>query len=136
MDAYSRYSRMVTDIIAEQAPVYEKASIDEHYLDITGLDRFFDQKVHHRVEGRLLIMSLADLPLIYRELLMRTGAAFGYPQELLQFIPAIQRLLPTGSRNRNAPSTVTMNGATKLMATASASGTKLTPKIKRAAETT
>ncbi|RPI45905.1 MAG: DNA polymerase IV, partial [Bacteroidetes bacterium] len=41
MDAYSRYSRMVTEIIAEKAPVYEKASIDEHYLDITGMDRFF-----------------------------------------------------------------------------------------------
>lgn len=41
MDAYSRYSREVTDIIAEKAPVYEKASIDEHYLDITGMDRFF-----------------------------------------------------------------------------------------------
>lgn len=41
MDLYSRYSRMVTDIIAERAPVYEKASIDEHYLDITGMDRFF-----------------------------------------------------------------------------------------------
>jgi len=41
MDQYTRYSRMVTDIIAEQAPVYEKASIDEHYLDITGMDRFF-----------------------------------------------------------------------------------------------
>ena len=41
MEAYSNYSRMVTDIIAEQAPVYEKASIDEHYLDITGMDRFF-----------------------------------------------------------------------------------------------
>jgi DNA polymerase IV len=41
MDSYSKYSRMVTEIIAEQAPVYEKASIDEHYLDITGMDRFF-----------------------------------------------------------------------------------------------
>jgi len=41
MDAYSRNSRMVTDIIAEKAPLYEKASIDEHYLDITGMDRFF-----------------------------------------------------------------------------------------------
>jgi DNA polymerase-4 len=40
MDLYSRYSRIVTDIIAEKAPVYEKASIDEHYLDITGMDRF------------------------------------------------------------------------------------------------
>jgi DNA polymerase-4 len=41
MDLYTRYSRMVTDIIAGRAPVYEKASIDEHYLDITGMDRFF-----------------------------------------------------------------------------------------------
>jgi DNA polymerase IV len=41
MDQYSKYSKMVTQVIAEQAPVYEKASIDEHYLDITGMDRFF-----------------------------------------------------------------------------------------------
>ncbi len=41
MDLYSKYSRMVTEIIAERAPVYEKASIDEHYIDITGMDRFF-----------------------------------------------------------------------------------------------
>jgi DNA polymerase-4 len=41
MEAYTRYSNMVTSIIAERAPVYEKASIDEHYLDITGMDRFF-----------------------------------------------------------------------------------------------
>ena len=41
MESYSKYSNMVTDIIAERAPVYEKASIDEHYLDLTGMDRFF-----------------------------------------------------------------------------------------------
>ena len=41
MDAYSRHSRMVSEIIAEEAPMYEKASIDEHYMDITGMDRFF-----------------------------------------------------------------------------------------------
>jgi len=41
METYSKYSNMVTDIIAERAPLYEKASIDEHYLDITGMDRFF-----------------------------------------------------------------------------------------------
>jgi len=38
---YSKYSNIVTQIIAERAPVFEKASIDEHYLDITGMDRFF-----------------------------------------------------------------------------------------------
>jgi DNA polymerase-4 len=41
MENYTRYSKMVTEIIAEKAPVYEKASIDEHYIDITGMDRFF-----------------------------------------------------------------------------------------------
>ncbi|WP_448635396.1 Y-family DNA polymerase [Pedobacter panaciterrae] len=34
-DQYSYYSNMVTEIISEQAPLVEKASIDEHYLDIT-----------------------------------------------------------------------------------------------------
>jgi DNA polymerase-4 len=41
MDQYSKYSRMVSSIIEEKAPIFEKASIDEHYLDITGMDRFF-----------------------------------------------------------------------------------------------
>jgi len=41
MDLYSRYSDMVTEIVQEGAPVYEKASIDEHYLDLTGMERFF-----------------------------------------------------------------------------------------------
>ncbi len=40
-EQYSKYSNLVTEVIAEQAPVYEKASIDEHYLDISGMDRFF-----------------------------------------------------------------------------------------------
>jgi len=41
MESYSKYSNIVTSIIAKQAPVYEKASIDEHFLDLTGMDRFF-----------------------------------------------------------------------------------------------
>lgn len=40
-DQYSKYSNMVTEIISEETPIVEKASIDEHYLDITGMDRFF-----------------------------------------------------------------------------------------------
>lgn len=40
-EAYSRESALVTSIIAEEAPLYEKASIDEFYLDISGMDRFF-----------------------------------------------------------------------------------------------
>jgi DNA polymerase-4 len=39
---YSRYSRWVTQIIANKAPLFEKASVDEFYLDLTGMDKFFD----------------------------------------------------------------------------------------------
>ncbi len=39
---YSKYSRWVTDIIAAKAPLFEKASIDEFYLDLTGMDKYFE----------------------------------------------------------------------------------------------
>jgi DNA polymerase IV len=41
MEAYSKHSHLVTEIIASKAPVFEKASIDEFYIDASGLDRFF-----------------------------------------------------------------------------------------------
>ena len=41
MELYSKYSSLVTNIIADKVPMYEKASIDEHYIDLTGMDRFF-----------------------------------------------------------------------------------------------
>lgn len=37
---YSRYSRWVTDIIAENAPLFEKASIDEFYIDLHGMEKY------------------------------------------------------------------------------------------------
>ena len=40
-DEYSKRSDEVTQLIRESAPVYERSSIDEFYLDITGMDRFF-----------------------------------------------------------------------------------------------
>jgi len=40
MELFSRYSTTVSQIIEEKAPVVEKASIDEFYLDITGMDKF------------------------------------------------------------------------------------------------
>lgn len=41
MDEYSKYSRLVTDVIRDEAPLFEKSSIDEFYLDISGMDRYF-----------------------------------------------------------------------------------------------
>ena len=41
MDSYSKYSRLVTDIVADQVPLFEKSSIDEFYIDLSGMDKFF-----------------------------------------------------------------------------------------------
>ncbi len=64
MEEYSKYSRLVTDIIAEKAPVYEKASIDEHYLDLTGMDRFFGCLKWSK-ELRQTIMKESGLPISF-----------------------------------------------------------------------
>jgi DNA polymerase-4 len=64
MDAYTRYSGMVTEIIAEEAPLYEKASIDEHYVDISGMDRFFGS-LKWTQELRQRIIKHTGLPISF-----------------------------------------------------------------------
>ncbi|NML56786.1 DNA polymerase IV [Chryseobacterium cheonjiense] len=41
MEMYSNMSHVVTEVIQEKVPVLEKASIDEFYLDLSGMDKFF-----------------------------------------------------------------------------------------------
>lgn len=38
---YSHYSKVITEIIREETPKYEKTSIDEFYIDMSGMDKFF-----------------------------------------------------------------------------------------------
>ena len=38
---YTKFSQEVTQIIKESVPLYEKTSIDEFYIDLTGMDKFF-----------------------------------------------------------------------------------------------
>jgi len=40
-DLFTEYSNIVNEIITENSPVHERASIDEFYLDMTGMDKFF-----------------------------------------------------------------------------------------------
>ena len=61
---YSRYSRMVTQIIADSVPVYEKASIDEFYIDLTGMDKFFGVSRYTK-ELREKIIRETGLPISY-----------------------------------------------------------------------
>jgi DNA polymerase IV len=62
MEAYSYHSGIITDIIAERAPLFEKSSIDEFYLDLTGMDRFFGCLQWARELRRTLIKE-SGLPL-------------------------------------------------------------------------
>ncbi len=38
---YSKYSESFTEVIKESVPLYEKSSVDEFYIDLTGMDKFF-----------------------------------------------------------------------------------------------
>jgi len=40
-DSYGKYSKIITEIIAEEAPLFEKSSIDEFFIDMSGMDKYF-----------------------------------------------------------------------------------------------
>ncbi len=61
---YGKYSQWVTDIIAENAPLYEKASVDEFYIDLTGMERFFEP-YKWTIQLREKIISKTKLPISF-----------------------------------------------------------------------
>src|SRR5579863_2611410 len=62
MEAYSQNSHLVTEIIASVAPMFEKASIDEFYVDASGMDKFFGA-FKWAVELRRKIIKESNLPI-------------------------------------------------------------------------
>jgi DNA polymerase-4 len=61
---YSKYSQDVTEIIREEVPVFEKTSVDEFYVDLTGMDRFFGN-YKFATELRQRIMRETGLPISF-----------------------------------------------------------------------
>lgn len=61
---YSRYSRWVTQIIEAKAPLFEKASVDEFYIDLTGMQKFFDP-LQWMIDLRKQIMDETKLPISF-----------------------------------------------------------------------
>lgn len=59
---YSKYSRWVTEIIASKVPRFEKASIDEFYCELTGMDKFFGVSKYAK-ELRELVKKETGLPI-------------------------------------------------------------------------
>lgn len=61
---YTKYSQTVTEIIKERVPVFEKASIDEFYADLTGMDQFFGT-YKFATELRNTIIKETGLPISF-----------------------------------------------------------------------
>lgn len=61
---YSRYSRWVTQIIASRAPLFEKASVDEFYIDLSGMEKFF-KPLQWTIELRQEIIEETKLPISF-----------------------------------------------------------------------
>lgn len=64
MESYSRYSRLVTDIIKDRVPLFEKSSIDEFYIDMTGMDRYFGCRLFTE-ELKEKVLHESGLPVSY-----------------------------------------------------------------------
>jgi DNA polymerase-4 len=64
MEVYSKYSRLVTDIVEDTVPLFEKSSIDEFYVDLTGMDKFFGSKLFSD-ELQQKIVTESGLPVSY-----------------------------------------------------------------------
>ena len=69
MESYSKASHEITEMIEEAAPAFEKASIDEFYIDASGMDKYFGAykcatELRHKIikeSGLTISMGCEDL---------------------------------------------------------------------------
>ena len=64
MELYSKYSGLVTEIVKDTVPVFEKSSIDEFYVDLTGMDKYFGCKLFTDDLKKKVILE-SGLPISY-----------------------------------------------------------------------
>jgi DNA polymerase-4 len=91
---YSKYSNWVTDIIASKAPLFEKASIDEFYIDLQGMDRFFDP-LKWTIDLRKLITDETGLPISFgigkNKMVAKMATTEAKPNGFLQVPPGKEK---------------------------------------------
>ena len=89
---YSKFSNLVTDVIKEDAPIYEKSSIDEFYLDVSGMDKFFGcYKWSQELRNRIL--KETGLPISFGLSTSKTVAKIGTGEAK----PNNHKQIPTGT---------------------------------------
>jgi DNA polymerase IV len=64
MESYSKYSHLVTEIMQDTVPLFEKASIDEFYIDLSGMDKFFGCSLFAK-ELKKKVLRESGLPVSY-----------------------------------------------------------------------
>ena len=90
MENYSIHSKKVTKIILDKAPLFEKASIDEFYLDLTGMDTFFDT-YKWATELRETIIRETGLPISWgmgsSKMVAKMATGFAKPNGQKRILP-------------------------------------------------
>jgi len=93
MESYSRYSSIVTSIIEQSVPVYEKTSIDEFYADLTGMDKFFGC-YKWSTELRIKIRKETGLPISFglavNKLISKMSTAEAKPDGQIHILPGTE----------------------------------------------
>ena len=91
MEAYSQHSHLVTEIISDAAPMFEKSSIDEFYIDASGMDRYFGA-YKWSLELRQKIIKESGLPISLgmsvNKLVSKVATG--------EFKPNAEKLIPAG----------------------------------------
>lgn len=64
MESYAKYSGLVTSVIRDNVPLFEKASIDEFYIDLSGMDKFFGCSLYAG-ELKKKVLKESGLPVSY-----------------------------------------------------------------------
>lgn len=91
---YSKYSRMVTEIIAAKAPLFEKASIDEFYIDLTGMEKYFDP-YKWTIDLRQEIIDKTGLPISFalasNKMVAKIATDEAKPNGYIQIAPGFEK---------------------------------------------
>lgn len=91
---YSKYSRIVTEIISSRVPLMEKASIDEFYVDLRGMDRFFKPFEYVR-QLREDIIKETGLPISFglasNKMVAKIATDEAKPNGYLQVAPGMEQ---------------------------------------------
>ncbi len=92
---YAEASTQVFEILRHYSPLVEPVSIDEAYLDLTGLNRLFGPsldiavKIRNEIEDKLSLKSSAALAI--NKLVAKVASDFAKPSGIADILPGYER---------------------------------------------